>query len=203
MKRLSIFAGLAFLLVAVEWAPGAAGGDKANLDKVEYFPLKVGTSWEYLAGGKTIKVKVAAHEMVDGMNCAKVDTDSGGVTLTEHLTVKDGGVYRVRANGQKIDPPFLVIKLPPKPGEEWKNNCVAGGFKVDGTFKIGEQKKVKVGNTEYDAIVVTSENLKISGQEATMTTWFDKEKGMVKQAYSLPNSNVDVTLELDKFNAGK
>jgi hypothetical protein len=202
MKRLSVFVGVALLLASADLAAVAFGGDKDKLDKTEYYPLKVGTKWEYLAAGKKVVIEVKAHEMVDNMLCARLETDSGGVTLTEHVTVKDGGVYRVKAQGNKLEPPFLVLKLPPKTGDKWENKSTISGFNIQGTLAT-TQEKLKIGSTEYDTFLVTSTDLKIGGQDAQMKAWFDKEKGMVKQTFELPNSGVNVTLELDKFTPGK
>jgi hypothetical protein len=202
MKRLSVLVGVALLLASADLASVALGGDKDKLDKNEYYPLKVGTKWEYLAAGKKIVVEVKAHEMVDNMLCARLETDSGGATLTEHVTVKEGGVYRVKAQGNKIEPHFLLLKLPPKTGDKWENKCAITGVNIQGTLAIS-QAELTIGSTKYDTFLVTSTDLKVGGQDAQMKAWFAKDKGMVKQTFSLPNSGVDVTLELDKFTPGK
>jgi hypothetical protein len=204
MKRLSVLAGVAMLLASANLASVALAGDKDKLEKTEYFPLKVGNTWEYLTSGKKIVVTVKAHEMVSGMLCAKVETDLSGVLLTEHITVKDGGVYRVQANGKKVEPPFLILKVPPKAGESWTNKSSLEGFIIEGTMTVAEEKNVKVGSKDYDTLfLVSSSNLKVGGQDAVMKTWFARDVGMVKQIFQMSGSNIDVTVELDKFTAGK
>jgi hypothetical protein len=203
MKQLNMLVGVALLLASADLASVAfAGGDKDKLDKTEYFPLKIGTKWEYQSAGKKIVIEVKAHEMVGSMWCARLETDSGGSPLTEHLTVKDGGVYRVKANNQMVEPPFLIVKLPPKAGEKWENKCVILANNISGTLAMS-QDKVKVLNAEYDTFLVTATDLKIGGQDAQMKQWFNKDLGMVKQTFSLPNAGVDVMLELEKFTPGK
>jgi hypothetical protein len=203
MKRLSTLVGVVVLLAGVELTSTAIAGDKDKLNNSPFFPLKVGTKWEYQSSGKKITVEVKAHETVGGVLCARLETDSGGVTLTEHLTVKDDGIYRVQANGQKIEPMFLVLKLPPKDGESWKNNSTAQGFKIEADMTIKEEKKLKVLGKEFDTFKVTAPNMKVGGQDAQMTSWFDKDVGMVQQTFVLPGAGVDVKLELEKFTAGK
>lgn len=202
MKRLSVLVGVILLLFSINLATAAVPGDQGALDKSEFFPLKVGTTWEYLAAGKKILVKVAAHEKVQDMLCAKLETDAGGVAITEHVTVKDGFVLRVQANGQKIEPPFKILKLPPADKEKWDIKCMLPGYPITG-FLSTSTDKVKVGGKDYDAFLVTASDLKIGGQDATMKTWFAKDVGMVKQIFTQPNAGLDVTLELEKFTAGK
>jgi hypothetical protein len=204
MKRLSTLVGVALLVASANLAMTAVGGEKGTgLADTPYFPLKVGTKWEYQAGGKKIVVEVKAHEKVEGEMCARLETDSGGVVLTEHLAVKDGFVIRVQANGQKIDPPFKVLKVPVKADETWTNNSKAQGFDITATLKVSEDKKLKVLTKDYDTFKVEASAMKVGNQEAKMTSWFDKEMGMVKQTFALPGAGVDVTLELEKFTAGK
>ena len=61
-----------------------------------YYPLKVGTKWHYKAGGNPIVIQVAKHEKVGDVMCALLETSKEGqVVASEHITIKDDGVYRV------------------------------------------------------------------------------------------------------------
>ena len=52
MKRLALLLTVSALFV---WGQQhSPAGDKASLDNVEYCPLKVGTTWEYLVNGKKV-----------------------------------------------------------------------------------------------------------------------------------------------------
>src|SRR5439155_2911588 len=116
------------------------------------------------------------------------------------LAVKEDGVYRVRANGEDIKPPFLVLKLPPKKGEEWSVDCNAKGFVIQGKLSIAaDDAKISVGKTEYTTVLVKASNLKMGGQNASMDAWFAKDVGMVKQHFKLPGVGLERTVELEKF----
>src|SRR5438034_10502018 len=107
MKRLAPLTVLALFSLCALFGSASGGdkgdkGGKAEQDLLEnpYYPLKVGTTWEYIANSKKVTVKVTQHEKVGDVLCAKLETDSGsGAVITEHLTVTNGGVYRVRAQG--------------------------------------------------------------------------------------------------------
>ena len=74
-------------------------------------------------------------------------------------------------------------------------------FYVDLSDSSGTMTPV-VGK-DYDTFKVVASDMKVGGQEAQMTSWFSEGVGMVKQTFSLPGAGVDVTLELEKFTAGK
>src|SRR5262245_12534285 len=84
-------------------APLAAQG---KLPDVPLFPLKVGTRWQYRCGKDTIVVRVAAHEKVGDVLCARLEATGGDRKSTEHLAVRPDGVYRHQAAGKKIEPPL-------------------------------------------------------------------------------------------------
>jgi len=204
MKRLiPLAAGTLLLLLGALLAPATGNDNKLADDTLvsPYFPLKVGTTWEYLSGGKTIVLKVAAHEQIDGQTCARLETDSGG-RVTEHLTVKEDGIYRVRANGQDLKPPVLVLKLPPAKGDSWSVDSAVQNFALKGKLIMGEEK-LTVGQAEYATFSVKSSEMTMGGQGVSMESWYAKDIGMVKQHFRLPAADYDVVLELTKFSAGK
>ena len=134
MKHLFALTTLAVVGLGLLFVP-ARGGDK-GLDS-PYFPLKKGTTWEYVADGKKITTVVTDHEKVGDLLCAKIETDlGGGQKIVEHIAVKDDGIYRVRANNEDVKPPFLMLKLPPKKGEEWTVDSTAKGFGIKGKMTI-------------------------------------------------------------------
>ena len=203
MKRLLASTVLTVLAAGLLLAP-AKGGDK-GLDS-PYFPLKKGSSWEYLADGKKITVTVTDHEKVGDLMCAKVETDlGGGNKMLEHLAVKEDGVYRVRANNEDIKPPVLILKLPPKKGDEWTWDSAIKGYAIKGKLSVtADNLKINVQKTEYPAaILVKGTDLKMGTQTGTVDTWFAKDVGMVKQHFVLPGSGLDRTVELEKFTPGK
>jgi hypothetical protein len=203
MKRVLTITVLVFmpgvlLASANAYSSNSADDPLAN----PYYPLQVGNTWEYLSGGKKIVVKVAAHEKIDDQLCARVETDSGARPVSEHLTVKEGGIYRVRANGQDIKPPFLVLKLPPAKGESWNIDSNIQNFPVKGKLTEGEEK-LKVGKTQYDTVSVKSSEMVMGGKGVTMEAWYAKDVGMVKQHFRMPEADYDIVLELSTFTPGK
>jgi hypothetical protein len=202
MKRLAFLAPLTMIICAV--LGSARAGDKGDSLDNPYFPLKVGTTWEYAAGGKKVSVTVKTHEDVPGSGkCAVLETDAAGGKLTEHLAVKADGIYRVRANGKDITPPYLVLRFPPKKGEQWQIDSKTDNFTIKGKLAIADEQKIKIGATDYDTLVVKSSDLKMGPQDAVLEAWYAKDRGMVKQHFRIPSAGFDITLELEKFTPGK
>jgi hypothetical protein len=204
MKRLApLGVGILLsLLLGVLLTPVTAT-DTRPLDDIRvspYFPMKPGTIWEYSHAGKKIVVKVAAHDDIDGQTCARLETDSGGRPLVEHVTVKEDGIYRVRANGVDIKPPLLLLKLPPTKGDTWSVDSNVQNFPLAGKLTLGEEK-LMVGTKAYDTITVKSSDMVMGGQSVSIETWYAKDVGMVKQHVKL--ADYEVVLELTEFTAGK
>jgi hypothetical protein len=210
MKRLAPLTLVTLLGLGVLFG-SAQGGDKGDKgDKGQtsldnpYYPLKVGTTWEYAAGGKKITVTVKSHEDIAGTGkCAVLETETGGGKLTEHLSVRSDGIYRVRANGKDITPPYLVLRFPPKKGEEWQIDSKTDNFAITGKLAIADEAKLTIGKDEYSTILVKSSDLKMGPQAAAVETWYAKDRGMVKQHFRIPGAGFDITLELEKFTPAK
>jgi hypothetical protein len=199
MKSLLLLAATAILPLAGLLAPVASDDMLVS----PYYPLKVGTTWEYTSAGKKIVVKVMSHNEIDGQTCAHIETDASGNRRSEDVTVKEDGIYRVRANDKDIKPPVLILKLPPTKGDSWSIDSAVQNFNLKGKMILGEEK-LKVGNDQdYDTLRVKSSDMVMGEKSASMETWFAKDVGMVKQHLKLPAAEYDVVLELTKFTAGK
>jgi hypothetical protein len=199
--RILSCAGLALPLLLVL---GTAGRTADKAPETPYFPLKVGDSWDYRMGDTKFTLKVAKFEEVDKQNCARVEMTVGGKLHSYDLiAVKPDGVYRYVTDGNKADPPVCFLKLPPKKDETWKvESSVAGMGKLTGTFKSGEVDELKVGDKKYEKLItVSGDDLVAGGQKISVTYYFAKDVGMVKQTLSV--NGQQAVIELEKFEAGK
>src|SRR6478672_2213631 len=110
MKRLVTLA----ILVVLTASFTTVRGDDKDKDKEKdqtvitdsaYYPLKVGSSWTYKGPANTTLVnKVAKHEKVGDVMCARIETSVGGNTVAyEHISVAKDGIYRHTLNGMQAD----------------------------------------------------------------------------------------------------
>jgi hypothetical protein len=204
MKPLSAL--LSALALAVFLAPPGLSQDKEQ-DKGEskepsYYPLHVGTQWTYkTSDGKTTLIKVTGKEKVGDVDCSRLEaTVNGAPVANEHLAAKSDGIYRYKGNGMKVEPPVMVLKLPPKSGEKWEVKSKFAGLTVEGNFTMGEGD-VAVTGYKGKAVSVETNDMKIAGNPVMTTLWFAPNVGMVKQVMNL--GGMKVQLELEKYEAAK
>jgi hypothetical protein len=186
------------------------GQDKAAEKKAEaaapasdanYFPIKVGTSWEYASGSKRVTVKVAAHEKVADVMCARLETSTDVGVLTEHVAVKSDGVYKLRANGQTIEPPLLMLKLPLKKGDTWSVRSEVQGYVISGKYTVSEEK-ISIEKIDYTTLCVKSSELVLAGRATVLEDFYAPEIGLVRKSLKIPDGQVDLVLELVKYTPG-
>jgi len=196
MKRFAPAFALALVTAA---APLARAADDAK--DSPYYPLKVGTTWTYKVGDDRIVIKVAKTEKVgDEMTALLEATNAAKAKLTENVAAKGDGVYRYSAEGKKIDPPVLILKLSPKKGNTWSVNSKVDGQTVAGNF-VTNQADITVPAGKYKTFTAESDDLEMGGNKVSVKYYFAKDVGMVKQVVKVGCK--EVTLELEKFEAGK
>jgi len=182
-----------------------AGAADDQLKDSTYFPLKIGTKWHYRIGATKLTLQVAKHEKVGDMTCALIESlKDGNIVATEHVAVKDDGVYRYTLAGQKPDMPFQILKLPPKKGDTWKVAVKIMNEELKGTFTSGEEE-VTVPAGKYQAVTATSTGFSSPDgegnmQEVAFKFWFAPKVGQVKQTVKI-GKRPEIAIELEKFEA--
>jgi hypothetical protein len=167
-----------------------------------YFPTAVGTTWKYRVGENHYSVKVTKHEKIGNLMCARLEMVVNKKTvMTEHIAVTSDAIVRAAFDGKALNPPFPILKLPPRDGDTWKSWTVESkmdGQTFKGTLKAGEQKDLKVIDTKYPSVVtVTGKDLEVNGAKMNLTYYFAEKFGMVRQVTELAGQKIVV--ELEKF----
>jgi hypothetical protein len=166
-----------------------------------YYPMKIGNTWTYNGPGMVKLVnKVVAHEKIDGVLCAKIETQVGGNVLAfEHIGVTADGIYRYSLNGVKVDKPVCILKLPAKPGTQWKVNAKVGAETITGQLKTTvEQVQVPAGTFRA---VVASGKMEGGGQVIEAANYFVQGVGIAK--IKMDVAGMSLVVELEKFEPGK
>jgi hypothetical protein len=169
--------------------------EKALLEKCEYYPLRVGNVWKYKLGDSHFDMKVDRYEKVGEVLCARVNTlVDGRVIEFEHLAVTPDGIYRHSIGGKRPDKPVCILKLPPKKGEKWEVKAQIGEEKLGGDFAVGEAE-VGVPAGKYSAVTSESRNLDVNGLKVSVTYYFAKDVGIVRQVIEVGPQKTDMQLE--------
>ncbi|HTU17934.1 MAG TPA: hypothetical protein VMG10_07705 [Gemmataceae bacterium] len=189
------------------------------LKETPFYPLQVGATWHYRAGESKFTIRVVKHEKVGDTVCALLGTRRDGkVVGSEHLAIAADGVYRHTLTAlllqtdpndktrkiavpstQRMKPPILVLRLPPKKDDAWKVESKSDGQSFRGEFRVQEQE-ITVPAGKYKTFRVRSENLEVNALKATITTYFAEGVGMVKQVIEIGDARA--VIELEKFEAG-
>jgi hypothetical protein len=179
-----------------------AGLSQDGTKDKSYYPLRVGLQWTYAAadGPKTV-VRVTKEEKIGDVPCARVEKLVNGKAVShEHLAAQKDGVYRYAGDGKKVEPPLLILKLPPTKGASWKVDSKFAGFTFRGAFTLDEAD-VTVPAGKYPTVSVRTDDLKVNDTPVSMTQWFAPGVGLVKQVVNFGDKKL--TLGLEKFEAGK
>lgn len=193
---------ISLVVVLVLLAGNASLTGQETIKDSEYYPLKVGSKWTYVAGGeKKITVTVAKHEKLGEVMCARLETAvDGKVVGAEHIALGKDGLFRHSVFGLTADPPVLFLKLPPKKGETWKVETKVGGLAVTGTY-TSDEAEITVPAGKYKTVVARTDDFTAGDQKLEITTYFAKGIGMVKSVNKIGGN--DVVLELEKFEPAK
>jgi hypothetical protein len=196
----SLLLALALFLTAAH--RGRADDELKLKVKSEYYPLEVGNTWTYKLDNSKFTLKVAKLEKVGDDVTARIEmTMNDKVMAVEHVAAKEDGLYRYDFEGKKAEPPVKFFALPPKADATWTIDSKVSGETLKGTFKMGEEKGVKVPAGTYDTFKVTSDDLDASGMKIAFTSYYAKDVGMVKQV--IKAAGQETTIELEKFEPAK
>jgi hypothetical protein len=143
---------------------------------------------------------VAKHEKVGDVLCAKIETSVNDAAIaSEHIRVTKDGIYRHTINGVNIEPPVLLMKLPPKKDDTWEVKSKLGKQMMTGKM-VTQEEKVEVPAGKYEAFVGAA-TLESMGQKVEVANYFVKDVGIAKIRMAAGGQTVE--LELKKFEAGK
>jgi hypothetical protein len=179
---LSRYFWLALGFVALGTSFAKAQDDVANS---EWFPTGVGMTWTYQVPDGKITVKVAKHEKQSGMMCARFETlDKGEVVAVQHVTVTADKVLRVAHNGEKVEPPLVLLMLPAAKGQIWnadsKMTNRSGTDTIQGNCST-DIEDVKVPAGEFKKAIRVTAEITIDGRATTVKSWYASKVGLVKQ----------------------
>jgi hypothetical protein len=198
MRR--IRSSLLFLALLCLPAPFIFAEDPTK-DPSRYYPLKIGTQWQYQIGTKQISMRVARQEKLGDVMCGVVETSvDGKVVGTEHISAGPEGVFRHSFNDKKASEPLCILKLPATKGQTWKFDVKIATETVKGAFVSGEES-VTVPAGTYTATTAFTTECDLNGQKAEFKYWFATGVGIVRQTISL--NGQEFASELKKYEPAK
>jgi hypothetical protein len=193
------------LLAALPCLAQPPGAEKAKEKGPDYYPLKVGSKWHYLAEAENgrkglLLIQIAKIENFEGKDMARAETVmQGNVVDIQHLSVNDQGIFRNRKNEQAIAPPVCLLKYPVKEGEHWEAEIRVGDQQGTMTGLEGREE-IQVPAGKYHTITTLIETT-VNGTKISNKYWFAANVGIVKQ--SVVVAGTSVKMELIKYDEAK
>ena len=173
-----------------------------------FFPLKKDAKWTYKVGDNVVEVRVTKVDKVGPEDFYTVDTVVGKDPKTSEVYVVRGdGVYRTKVKDDKLEPSIKVLELPVKKGATWAVNSKLGTQSIKGNMTVVNDKekitvKTPTGDVAYDTVFVEGKDMDIAGAKTTVRVWFAKDRGIVKEEFTLQGGE-KVVLELQSYTEGK
>jgi hypothetical protein len=182
-------------------------GSETPLDvgSSEYYPLEIGSEWQYEIGDRVVSARVTKHEKIGEQGAAKVDSFLGEQLISsEHIAVRSDGVYRTAFGGAVPTKPVMILKLPPKDGDVWAVETEIDGNKIKGSART-DAEKLDLPAGKFEAFRVSG-NYTVTApdgttQEPAFKFWFAEGTGVVRLSTKTPDG--EVVLNLKSFRRGK
>jgi hypothetical protein len=141
-----------------------------------------GTKWVYEADDEDVDLNLVISKVrrTDDRTEITVDRLIGGEpTEYRKVVVFADGLVETELLGQKLDPPWVVLKVPYKSGDRW-TNCDSKEFDIKSSVKtIWGVEQVKVPAGTFDAVRVDSEYT-LADQKMEGRRWYAPNVGLVK-----------------------
>lgn len=160
----------------------------------DYFPLTVGSSWQYLGEGNEY-ASFKRWVLFAGGNRAQTKTDNGGTVLAAVFEVTDNAVTRIFMQGEEYEdtnfldaPPndsTVILKAPLAVGTRWQD-------------PKGITREIAALDAAADTPAGTFENcikVKVTDQNSIIFEYYREGVGMVKSEFTSGESRVTSTLE--------
>lgn len=183
-----------------------ADADEPQLAKGDYFPIKLNSISMFRSPGVELETRCARMEKFADIDCARMENYvNGKLHSFEHVETKPEGVYRVGYNGDKLEPPILLLKLPVRAGDVWSVRTKIKGDLIEGVYKTFVES-IATANGNFVAVLVKSDNLTTTSADgktkATVAAayWYAPNVGLVK--HSMTHAGSITEGELFKFQPG-
>ena len=170
-----------------------------NAKKADYFPLTLGTKWEYAEGGDVKTTEVVGVEVQkDGtyVTLTYKGEKSPPPTLRRVFKVVDGDIFSLKTENSEAEKPAVIMKTVIRPDQTWSTEHQWKGGEL-WTIKnsVGAAKAIKTPAGEFTALPVVADNSR-TGKE---TRWYASGVGLVRKEAA------DGTLisELKSYSLGK
>ena len=166
--------------------------EENELQPGDYFPLTIGSTWQYLGDGNEY-ASFSREVLYVESNESQIKEDNGGTVSTSVFQVTANAVTQVYFEGEGYDQGNMlnqpenrniaILKAPIKPGTKW----IAGNSTRE---IIDVNTSVNTPAGRFDDCV----KVKITDNQSTLYEYYKKGIGLVKREFLFENDKVSSTL---------
>lgn len=183
------------LLAAIAGLPTRAQDDFKG---PELFPTSPFSAWTYKVQGQEEKLVVSIFETKD-KNGERIYRYDGRIrnqsVISEYLSIRKDGVYRVRHEGVDIEPPLLICRFPPVKGDTWKAEYKLNDKKVTVDFYC-DTEEITHRKKQIRAVVIRAHVLE-GENDIINTCWYVPRDGLVKQV--IEEGDKQIVIEFEEY----
>jgi hypothetical protein len=166
----------------------------------ELFPFAPFNVWTYRIQGQDDKLTVNVFETKEKeKNGERIYRLEGRLrnqaVVSEHLSLRKDGAYRLRHDNVEIDPPLLICRFPPVKGDTWKAEYKINDKKISVTYYC-DRVEITHRDKKVMAVVIRAV-ISDGGDGITNTCWYVPGDGMVKQA--IEEGDGQIVLEFENY----
>lgn len=170
-----------------------------NAKKADYFPLEVGTRWEYIEGDDVKTTEVISLEVEKNAKLVTLTYKGEKTpppTLRRVFKIEGDDIYSLKTENAEAEKPALIMKRLIAPNQSWETEHQwKGGELWTIKNKVGASKAIKTPAGEFTALPVVQENSR-TGRE---TRWYAVGVGLIRKE----SEDGTVVSELKSFRSGK
>lgn len=164
----------------------------------DYFPIAVGSRWEYTAGVGKFSSEVIKHEQIGGVMCACIESKIEGLLpavsrllggesppepVQEYVHVSESGAYRHQNAGKDFNPPLPFLKFlnATKKEDVWKVESRHGDDSFRGTYSQSVDS-ITIRGKKYEDVLVVKSDIVDGSFRVKETSWFARGVGLIKKS---------------------
>lgn len=164
----------------------------------DFIPFRKGIRWVYKQGDTEFVQTVTKIEKVGGTECFVLESGLSGSAERMWVAVSGEGVFlhQVDSGGSPLtlSKPALMLKYPLKKGDRWEALVPSGETNLEYQFENAGPESVEVPAGKFEAWKIQGKGI-ASGREFSVTYWYAKGVGKVKQVTSAGKGELRLELK--------
>jgi hypothetical protein len=175
----------------------AAPPSAAPLENSRFGRFDVGTTWVYQSPAGDLTIKVVAHELRNGILCAKREsTQNARVLFTDYVRTDQQVFQKFGANNGAYVPPVPLAHESIQAPYQWHYVSATGKVTFDGEQSPGGV--IETPLRKFDQTTFVRLRTRVPSGEQLTECWYAEGVGLIREVDKFPDG--ELLLELKAFH---